>query len=240
MIRNAELMTEEIAKDIARSILVGIDELHKTNTVAVILNPWNIKFNKEYALFLDIIWCISRQIKEVDCALVDGKFLQYYGNPRLPAPELHEGKPPQKSNDWWSFGAIIYEMIFGCSPFYSQSKKIMQEMKLSKKDLNFPVNVSCSHDLKDLLRGLLCPDPIQRLGWQKGAAEIKKHPWFQTQPLLWEKINDIDNRSLPEENAKIIYESTMGDQSDEYMCSGSSCRHGEGLLAKTEHQGRRR
>lgn len=81
MMKASDIMTEEVAKEISRAILVGLDELHQTNTAVVTLNPWNIKFNKNYALFLDVIWCISRQITKVNCSEVESKFLQYYGTP---------------------------------------------------------------------------------------------------------------------------------------------------------------
>lgn len=145
--------------------------------------------------------------------------------PRQSAPEVLAGNHPQKSSDWWSYGAIIFEMIFGCTPFYSQSKAEMQRLKTSTKELSFPANINCSSDLKDLLRGLLNPDPIKRLGWQRGATEIKKHRWFKSSVVNWDDYNDVGCRSQEETTAQSILEEAEKDKMDEYLgrtCSFSS------------------
>ena len=41
-------------------------------------------------------------------------------------------------------------------------------------------------NLKDLLERLLQKQPSQRLGSNKGAEEIKNHPWFKS--FNWEKL----------------------------------------------------
>jgi len=37
-------------------------------------------------------------------------------------------------SDWWSFGAVIYEMLTGAPPFYSSNRK-----EIIRKILTFPV-----------------------------------------------------------------------------------------------------
>ena len=39
------------------------------------------------------------------------------------APEIILKEAYNSSVDWWSFGAIIYEMLVGNPPFYSQNKE---------------------------------------------------------------------------------------------------------------------
>ncbi len=41
------------------------------------------------------------------------------------APEVLKGKGYGKAVDWWSYGSLIYEMLTGLPPFYSQD---VQEM----------------------------------------------------------------------------------------------------------------
>ena len=43
--------------------------------------------------------------------------------------------------DWWSLGALLFEMITGLPPFYSRSRDAMFE-KIMKADLSFPAFVS--------------------------------------------------------------------------------------------------
>jgi serum/glucocorticoid-regulated kinase 2 len=38
------------------------------------------------------------------------------------SPEILKKEGHGKSTDWWSFGAIIYEMLVGLPPFYSKDR----------------------------------------------------------------------------------------------------------------------
>lgn len=38
------------------------------------------------------------------------------------SPEILQRQGHGKATDWWSFGAIIYEMLIGLPPFYSKDR----------------------------------------------------------------------------------------------------------------------
>lgn len=132
------------------------------------------------------------------------------------APELHLGEKPQLVCDWWSLGAVIYEMVFGCTPFYHQFNSELAALKLSQDPMQFPANIQCSDELKDLLRKLLHFQPRSRLGWKEGAREIKAHPWFKVEEddLTWEEMNVVENRSLPDEEARRLISKLKKDKFD--------------------------
>ena len=41
-----------------------------------------------------------------------------------------------KNCDWWSYGALLYEMLVGAPPFYSENKKEMIR-KIHNVDINY-------------------------------------------------------------------------------------------------------
>lgn len=80
--------------------------------------------------------------------------------------------------DWWSIGTILFEMVIGFPPFYSEnSKETCKKIMNWRKHLKFPSNVKVSDEVKDLMIGLI-NDVDKRLGYN-GSEEIKRHPWFK-------------------------------------------------------------
>nr|AHZ63840.1 neochrome [Zygnemopsis sp. MFZO] len=101
----------------------------------------------------------------------------FVGTEEYIAPEIVTGAGHTASVDWWAFGIFLYEMLFGRTPFCGSSMR-KTFANVLHKDLYFPSAVKVSLEAKHLLRQLLIRDPERRLGSQKGAAEIKTHPFF--------------------------------------------------------------
>lgn len=67
-------------------------------------------------------------------------------------------------------------MLTGIPPFYDKDRNkiiglIVNEKKIKFKEFH-------SHEAKDLIRKLLNKNPNKRLGYNRGAEEIKEHPFF--------------------------------------------------------------
>ncbi|KAH9020261.1 kinase-like protein [Lactarius deliciosus] len=88
--------------------------------------------------------------------------------------------------DWWSAGAMIYEMVFGVAPFFARDiRSTYLKIVDFKKSLAFPTNTSLTIELCDLLTHLLT-DAETRLG-RHGTKEIMQHPFFDG--TMWENLH---------------------------------------------------
>ncbi|KAK8570981.1 hypothetical protein V6N13_094078 [Hibiscus sabdariffa] len=63
------------------------------------------------------------------------------------------------------------------------------------QSLKFMDGSSISFAAKDLIRGLLVKDPQKRLGFKRGATEIKQHPFFES--VNWALIRSTHPPEIP-------------------------------------------
>jgi len=161
--------SEERVKFYSAEILLALEHLHENGIIYRDLKPENILITSDGHITLtDFGLCKEGIEREEDRT---GTFC---GTPEYLAPEVLKGKGYGKAVDWWSYGSLIYEMLTGLPPFYSQD---VQEMyrKIMTDKLKFPANMS--DDSKALLEGLLQRDIGERL---KDPNKIKEHPFFKT------------------------------------------------------------
>jgi len=101
------------------------------------------------------------------------------------APEVLLQVGYNRECDWWSFGVILFETIFGYPPFCSENRQTTKLKIINwQKTFRFPQKPKVSDDVKDLISKLIC-DPQDRLG-RNGADEVKKHPFFKT--IDWDNL----------------------------------------------------
>ena len=116
------------------------------------------------------------------------------GSPDYVAPEVITNEAYGKEIDWWSVGAIFYEMLFGIPPFYSDNPQVTcTKIKNFKKYLFIPKERTISSEAQKLIYDFLT-DASVRLG-SKGIEEIKNHCFFKC--FDWEKIREIKPPFIP-------------------------------------------
>lgn len=100
------------------------------------------------------------------------------------APELVGGGGHGNGVDWWAFGILIYELLYGTTPFKGGSKECtLRNIASSEKGVRFPAAEGGREEggvaeARDLVEKLLVKDPRRRLGCARGATDIKRHPFF--------------------------------------------------------------
>ncbi|XP_074557296.1 serine/threonine-protein kinase D6PKL1-like [Curcuma longa] len=118
-----------------------------------------------------------RQLPQVVVEPTDARSNSFVGTHEYLAPEIIRGDGHGSAVDWWTFGILLYELLFARTPF----KGLGNDETLTNvvaQSLRFPENPSVSFHAKDLIRALLAKEPENRLGSATGAAEIKQHPFF--------------------------------------------------------------
>ena len=106
---------------------------------------------------------------------LEGSFV---GSADYMSPEVVNGEGHNLMTDWWSFGIIIYELLYGIPPFHD--KKIERCFDLiSSVNLRFPSRIKLNATTKDIILKLLKKNPNERFG--KGEYDqIIAHPFFES------------------------------------------------------------
>jgi len=157
-------------------IVLGLEYLHNSGVIYRDLKPENILLTDEGHIILTDFG-ISKEGLEAD----DARTATFCGTPEYLAPEVLQGKGYTKAIDWWSFGTLMFEMLTGLPPFYSQDVQQMY-FKIMHAKLEFPDTLD-SEDTRSILNGLLEREPAKRLADPKS---IKNHPYFNN--IDWEKL----------------------------------------------------
>nr|AML78126.1 putative LOV domain-containing protein [Helonias bullata] len=101
----------------------------------------------------------------------------FVGTEEYIAPEIITGAGHTSAVDWWALGILLYEMLYGYTPFRGKTRQ-KTFANILHKDLKFPGSVQVSLPVRQFMYRLLHRDPRNRLGSCEGANELKQHPFF--------------------------------------------------------------
>jgi len=191
--------TEAEAKYYSARILLGIAAMHEQEIVYRDLKPENILMEEDGRVKISDLG--------LACRVPSGGLTGTCGTRGYWAPEMlrrdASGRKIKytKAVDWFSFGCVVFEFLYGSSPFRSERAKTWgghdkkeKEKAMDQATLEMDPEYPSFFDdkVKDLCRKLLDKDGSARLG-ARGPNEIMAHPWFAD--LNWEDI--IGDRMIP-------------------------------------------
>nr|AML76618.1 putative LOV domain-containing protein [Polypodium glycyrrhiza] len=209
-----KVFSEETARFYLSEIVIALEYLHCQGIIYRDLKPENVLLQKDGHIILtdfDLSFITTCNPQLVRPARPPGKrrnrplpppfFMaepintsnSFVGTEEYIAPEVITGAGHSSAVDWWAVGILLYEMLYGRTPFRGKNRQ-KTFANVLHKDLTFPSSIPASLAARQLINGLLHRDPANRLGSASGAHEIKQHAFFRG--LNWPLIRDVASPTL--------------------------------------------
>ena len=116
------------------------------------------------------------------------KGLSLVGAPEYMAPEIILGKGQKYEVDWWCLGILIYQMVYGYTPFQDDYIDNIYQ-KILYTNVNFDSNIEINPNLKALITGLLQKEETKRIK----DSDIKNQPYFiEGHDVDWDKVANFE------------------------------------------------
>jgi protein-serine/threonine kinase len=204
--RPQKCLTEKEAKFYAAEVLLGLEYLHMMGFIYRDLKPENILIHETGHIMLTDFdlskHCLSQAtivehiMKTTVSVEPKGMTNSFVGTPEYVAPEVINGQGHTSAVDWWTYGVLIFEMLFGTTPFKGTDNDDTFNHIIHAK-LKFPEHKisPVSSDCKGLIKKLLRPDYKKRLGSENGAADIKASKFFKD--INWSLIRNLTPPIIP-------------------------------------------
>ncbi|CAG9312446.1 unnamed protein product [Blepharisma stoltei] len=178
-LHNLGRFTEKQAKFYFAEILLGLEYLHNMNVVYRDLKPENILLDMDGHVKLTDFGLSKEGVTN------RSRSYSFCGSPEYMSPEMLRGIGHGKEVDFYSLGALLFEMLTGLPPFYDSNRSKMY-MRILQEELALPNFISA--DARDLISRLLEKDPEMRIGSKIGADAIKAHAWCSK--INWKKLEN--------------------------------------------------
>ncbi|KAG0360780.1 serine/threonine protein kinase, AGC [Gamsiella multidivaricata] len=214
--RPGKHLLEEDAKFYAAEVIAALEYLHLMGFIYRDLKPENILLHHTGHIMLTD-FDLSKQSSpageptivkstspstppaiDTKSCIANLRTNSFVGTEEYIAPEVIKGTGHTSSVDWWTLGILIYEMLFGVTPFKGKDRNATFDSILHT-DVQFPeqpqqVTALC----KSLIRKLLIKDDQLRLGSKAGASDVKQHPFFKT--TNWALLRHLPPPIIPQQS----------------------------------------
>jgi len=200
-IQDRTAFNERDASEIMVDICVAVKFLHDLNIAHRDLKPENLlyttKDNQGVLKLTDFGFAketLTRDTLQTPC------YTPYYVAPEVLGPEKYD-----KSCDIWSLGVIMYILLCGFPPFYSNhglpiSPGMKKRIRSGQYEFPNPEWKNVSNDAKDLIKGCLKTNPEERLT----IDMVIKNKWIAQYnvvpctPLLTSDVLKEENEQWPD------------------------------------------
>ncbi|ERN11728.1 serine/threonine-protein kinase UCN [Amborella trichopoda] len=162
-----------------------------------------------------------------------GGLNSFVGTEEYVAPEILRGDGHDFAVDWWALGVLLYEMMYGRTPFRGRCRKETFRNVLEKT----PVFSGPKCPLSDLITRLLEKEPERRLGFKAGAAEVRRHAFFRG--VRWEEVPYISRPPFLNFSAKVSSKSDEEIDVLEYFQRRRAAKPAEKSARVSESDGER-
>jgi serine/threonine protein kinase len=214
LLQNIGSIGEAEAKFYARDIVEGLRYLRRHGIIHRDLKPDNILVDGRGHLKLADFGLskqgvIDQQINTKEFAAAQS----LVGTLDYVAPEILLDQGHTFTADYWSLGAMLWELVRGVPPFHCDNLEETRERIIMGRPHDSG-GQPASKEFADLVRKLLVLDPEKRLGVHS-IDEIANHPWFagvNPQPPFVPQLEDrtdtayfqVRYKFTPEEDALVI------------------------------------
>lgn len=208
--RTEGAFTEREAAQVMHEICIAVKYLHDNNIAHRDLKPENLLYTKAGPLGIlkltDFGFAKETLTKDT---LQTPCYTPYYVAPEVLGTEKYD-----KSCDIWSLGVIMYILLCGFPPFYSNhglaiSPGMKNRIKLGQFTFPNPEWQKVTQDAKELINGMLNIDPSKRLNidqvmsnrWIAQYTTVPQTPLHTNKVLkeevdMWPEVQDEMTRSL--------------------------------------------
>ena len=217
-------MPEQALKVLGVDLISGLHHLHTLGVLYCDLKPSNVLID-EFGVLKLCDFGLARQFPTSETVEQQGP---RRGTPCYMAPELFSADGVYSTaSDLWSLGCILYELAVGTPPFVSNNFEELVEMIVWSAAPTLSEEFSLP--FRNLIDGLLCKEPGDRLGWDA----VLKHPFWDarltpqpaaipTEPLFLKRRKKRQDSREPE--PRLVAEKT---QSRRQMNTGTAPGYSE-------------
>uniref|UniRef100_A0A4W4GF84 non-specific serine/threonine protein kinase n=1 Tax=Electrophorus electricus TaxID=8005 RepID=A0A4W4GF84_ELEEL len=173
--RGDQAFTEREGSEIMRDIGTAIQYLHNMNIAHRDIKPENLLYtSKDSNAILKLTDFGFAKETSLHNPLQTPCYTPYYVAPEVLGPEKYD-----KSCDMWSLGVIMYILLCGFPPFYSNtgqaiSPGMKRRIRMGQYEFPNPEWADVSEEAKQLINQLLKTDPSERMT----IAQFMNHPWI--------------------------------------------------------------